>query len=314
MITVFLKILAIFLMIATGYAANRTGILPSESNKYLVNLLLKITTPCMILGSIGEKELENDTVSQVLQILAGSAVFFTVIAIFSFLCVKAMRYKPETDQGIMMVIITACNTGFMGFPIVKAIFGDEYFFLMVIENIVLNLYIFCFSIPIMNYKNRTDKSPKDTIKSALNLCTITSLLGLAILFLQVPMPDFYLDFLNSVGDATIPLSMIIVGIQLADSDLKSMLRNTKLFIAAFINVAVVPLMAFLAIKNLPLDESVKITMIFASCLPCAVAATGVAAEENLNASLMSEGIALTTALSIITLPIGATYLLHYFNL
>lgn len=314
MITVFLKIAAIFLMIATGYLANRTGILPGESNKYLVNLLLKITTPCMILGSIGEKKLESDTIYQVTQILIASIIFFTVVSIFAFICVKIMRYKPITDQGIVVLIITACNTGFMGFPIAKAIFGDKYFFLLVIENIILNLYTFCFSIPIMNYKNENNSSIKDTAKSAINLCTITSVLGLVILFLKIPMPDFALDFLNSVGDATIPLSMIIVGIQLADSDLKSMLRNTKLFAASFINVAVVPLLTFLVIKDLPMDETVKITMLFAACLPCAVATTGVVAEQNLNASLMSEGIALTTALSLVTLPVGVTLILQYFGL
>ena len=43
MTIVFIKVAVIFSMVGVGYIANRTKILPDESNRYLVNLLMDIT-------------------------------------------------------------------------------------------------------------------------------------------------------------------------------------------------------------------------------------------------------------------------------
>lgn len=153
MLTVFLKIVSIFCMAAVGYIANKRDILPMDSNKYLVNLILVITNPCLIISSMSSQTLSSDTIRQVAEILAGSVVFFVAGGAAAFFIVKALRYEPSEDQGVLMVIITAVNSGFMGFPITKAIFGDKYFFLMVIQNIILNFYLYF--LAIMGYRTKS---------------------------------------------------------------------------------------------------------------------------------------------------------------
>ena len=96
-----------------------------------------------------------------IQIVAGSFVFFIAAIGISFLIVKLMRCDRD-DAGVLMVIITAVNTGFMGFPVTKAIFGNTYFFLMVIQNIVLNIYLYSMMVYQMNYGFRK--------KRALRVC------------------------------------------------------------------------------------------------------------------------------------------------
>ena len=57
-----LRIISIFIITFVGFAANRKGILPNQSSRYLVDLLMMITTPCMVLASITSTELTEDTV------------------------------------------------------------------------------------------------------------------------------------------------------------------------------------------------------------------------------------------------------------
>ena len=52
MIIVLKKIISIFIITFVGFIANKKGILPNQSNRYLVDLLMMITTPCMVLASI----------------------------------------------------------------------------------------------------------------------------------------------------------------------------------------------------------------------------------------------------------------------
>ena len=311
MLTVFLKIAAIFAMTAIGFIASKTGVLPAESKKYLSNLLLFITSPCMIIGSMTSQTLDAHTFELMIQIVAGSFVFFIAAMGISFLIVKLMRCDKE-DAGVLMVIITAVNTGFMGFPVTKAIFGNTYFFLMVIQNIVLNIYLYSMMVYQMNYGFRKKEGIKGMLMPMLNMCTYALIIGLVLMLLKVQLPDILADFINTIGDATIPVSMIVVGVQLSESSIRKMLTNKRLITASLCNVILIPVLTFLAVNWLPLAPESKLILIFAAAFPCAVVSTAIALKENRNAALMAEGVAMTTLLSMGTLPVTAILLMQLY--
>lgn len=311
MLTVFLKIAAIFAMTAIGFIASKTGVLPAESKKYLSNLLLFITSPCMIIGSMTSQTLDAHTFELMIQIVAGSFVFFIAAMGISFLIVKLMRCDRD-DAGVLMVIITAVNTGFMGFPVTKAIFGNTYFFLMVIQNIVLNIYLYSMMVYQMNYGFRKKEGIKGMLMPMLNMCTYALIIGLVLMLLKVQLPDILADFINTIGDATIPVSMIVVGVQLSESSIRKMLTNKRLITASLCNVILIPVLTFLAVNWLPLAPESKLILIFAAAFPCAVVSTAIALKENRNAALMAEGVAMTTLLSMGTLPVTAILLMQLY--
>lgn len=311
MLTVFLKIAAIFAMTAIGFIASKTGVLPAESKKYLSNLLLFITSPCMIIGSMTSQTLDAHTFELMIQIVAGSFIFFLAAMAVSFLIVKLMRCDKE-DAGVLMVIITAVNTGFMGFPVTKAIFGNTYFFLMVIQNIVLNIYLYSMMVYQMNYGFRKKEGIKGMLMPMLNMCTYALIIGLVLMLLKVRLPDILADFINTIGDATIPVSMIVVGVQLSESSIRKMLTNKRLITASLCNVILIPVLTFLAVNWLPLAPESKLILIFAAAFPCAVVSTAIALKENRNAALMAQGVAMTTLLSMGTLPVAAILLMQLY--
>lgn len=311
MLTVFLKIAAIFAMTAIGFIASKAGILPPESKKYLSNLLLFITSPCMIIGSMTSQTLNAHTFELMIQIVAGSFIFFLAAMCIALLIVKAMHCRQE-DQGVLMVIITAVNTGFMGFPVTKAIFGNTYFFLMVIQNIVLNIYLYSMMVYQMNYGLHKKEGIKGMLMPMLNMCTYALIIGLVLMLLKVQLPDILADFINTIGDATIPVSMIVVGVQLSESSIRKMLTNRQLIIASLCNVILMPALTFLAVNWLPLAAETKLILIFAAAFPCAVVSTAIALKENRNAALMAEGVAMTTMLSMGSLPVVAIILTHLY--
>ena len=308
MLTILIKIMVIFAMIFVGLFANKRGILPAESNKYLVDLLILITSPAMILHAMATGTLNHELFKDTITVLIGAGLFFIIMPIIAYFLSKLLKSTPSADVGVLMVVMTAVNTGFMGFPITKAIFGDYIFFLIVIANIPLNIYLYMIAIFQMNFGKDSSSDLRQTIKSALNPCIVAALLGAVILFGGIHLPAPVIDFFDLIGDATIPLSMFIVGIQLAGSNVMSILRNKDLIIASTINLVFVPLITFLAVHWLPISNGAKLTLVFSSCFPCAVASVGVAAKEGHNADLVAEGVALTTTFSLITLPIAATIL------
>ena len=131
---------------------------------------------------------------------------------------------------------------------------------------------------------------------------------------QIQLPGPADEFFEMIGDSTIPLSMVMIGYQLAQRNLRGILANRKLVAASLLHMLVVPALTFLAVNWLPIADAAKVILIFAACFPTAVMPATIAAEEGKNAGLLSEGIALTTAMSIVTLPLAAFFLMHWYGI
>ena len=112
---------------------------------------------------------------------------------------------------------------------------------------------------------------KKALHSMVNMSSIAAILGIILLFLGVQLPEILSDIMTPVGDANIPVSMIVLGIQLGQSNIKEIAFPTMVMIVA------------------------------------------IATHEGKNAQLAAEGVALSTMLSIITLPIVTTVLSVYYG-
>ncbi|MCB6992476.1 AEC family transporter [bacterium 210820-DFI.6.37] len=312
MAVILTKIVIIFAIAGVGFAANKLNVLPDESNRYLIALLINITSPCMLITSITSKELTSATFTATLQVLIGTVIFFLVGMALSYVIVKSMK-APVLDQGVYMIILTTVNTGFMGFPITKAAFGNEGLYFMAISNIVLNMYLYSLGILQLNTGSRTFKGVASTLKPMLNPCAISALVGIIMLFAGLRLPSALNDFLVMIGDVTIPLSMIVVGVQLGGSRFRQVIHNHRLFAISLISLIIWPLLTFLAVNWLPLQMMSKLTLTYAAAFPCAVIIVALAAQEGKNAQLAAEGVALTTLLSMGTLPIITMLLTAYFG-
>ena len=139
----------------------------------------------------------------------------------------------------------------------------------------------------MNYGFRKKEGIKGMLMPMLNMCTYALIIGLVLMLLKVRLPDILADFINTIGDATIPVSMIVVGVQLSVSSIRKMLTNKRLITASLCNVILIPVLTFLAVNWLPLAPESKLILIFAAAFPCAVVSTAIALKENRNAALMA---------------------------
>lgn len=303
------NVIAFFVMMIIGFGANRIGVLPNESNKYLVDLLMKITCPCMILSTTTSQALSEDTFVNAGIMLLGSILFFALFYFISWVfCVKIMKIKPEEGAGVYMMIFTTVNNGFIGFPITKAIFGDEMMFWMVFFQIILMLYLYSAGIIQTDYGYKPAADRKAFFKKVINPSTVCAAAGLILLALGVHLPEMFKKAIDSVGNATTPISMIVIGIQLGSSNFNKVIKNKKLVITSIVKMISCPLITLLIVHWLPIPSALKITLVFGATFPAAVAVVPIASMEGKDAVLGAEGVAFTTLLSIATMPMVA-YLL-----
>ncbi|MCI8610057.1 MAG: AEC family transporter [Firmicutes bacterium] len=303
------KIAVVFSMAGIGLGANKLNILPTESNKYLIALLLNIATPCLLITSIAGKELTEETVSITVITMIGVVLWFLIAMIVAYGVAVALKV-PRQDRGVYISIINMVNNGFMGFPITQASFGDDALYLMVLCNIIL--CIWTYTVGFFQINIGTGEFNRETLrrnlKSMINPCAVASFIGIFLLFTQIKLPEFLFSLLESVGQISIPLSMIVVGVQLGQSNIKKVIVNKKLVVTSIYKQILQPILTFLCVAWLPIPTLCKLVLTFSACFPAAVNMVAVASLENRNATLASEGVALTTILSMITLPVAIVLL------
>ena len=74
---------------------------------------------------------------------------------------------------------------------------------------------------------------------------------------------------------------------------------------SIIKMVLTPVITFLLVNWLPIPDAIKLVAIFGASFPSAVAATPIAAMEGKNTQLSAEGVAFTTLLSLVTIPLTA---------
>lgn len=300
---------------ALGLVINKAKIIPSEATHFFVTMLVWITTPCMIYSSITTRQYDPSILVVTLQTFVLSLLFFAITPAIGYFLSKKVFKVPTEDLGVYTSSFGGINNGFMGFPITQAIFGQNIFYYMVISNICLNIYMYS-ACPLLLHIG--DKSKKFSfiyvIKNLLNPSTLVCLVSVVMLVNSWQLPDVLFESIDMVGDITVPLSMLVVGMQLGQSDAIKVLNNTKLVILSIIKMLCVPFLMFLIVNWLPIAVGVKVAVIFAAAFPCAVIVSSLTLLEGKNAGLASEMVALTTLMSIGTIPLIAVLLTGFYGL
>ncbi|MDY2959556.1 MAG: AEC family transporter [Hornefia sp.] len=314
MLIVLIKVISIFSLILIGYIANKTEVLPASSLTYLTNLLLYITSPCMIMSSIYSNTLSPGLIKSTIEVSIGSVVYFIVSSIFAYLAIRLLKFKPKEDYGMYICAISLVNTGFMGFPITKEIFGNTYLYLMAIQNIFLNIYLVGFTPSVLNIGHKVKTGFKHFLKSMCSVITLSIFGGLALLFTGIKPPAVLNDIIIMLSNATIPVSMIVVGIQLGSSKFKTLINKYNI-IATVISMFLIPAATFIIVDSMDfLMVETKVTLVFASAFPTAVMGVVFAKQYNKNSRGMAEIVSLSTLISIGVIPFAAAFLSAYYKL
>ena len=315
MLLIFSKVLVVFIYIGVGFVANRLEVLPEESAKHFISLVMGITVPCLVISSITGQDINGDMYRNTVLVLALTVLILVVTAFATtFISDRIFPWKDQQDRNVLASAMTGCNAGFMGLPIASAVFGELVFYYLVIQNIANNLYLFVMSLAQLHHREseKSSRSLREKLKPLVNPTSVATIISLVMLFTGIHLPAYAMDIFETLGDITIPLSMILVGVQLGGADIKKLIVDKALLITAAIKLIAVPALALLILMPVPVAKVVKLTALLGMCFPSAVIGVAVSAQEHKNSQLMAEAVAITTLLSVITLPLWIMLISYFF--
>ena len=238
------NLVGLFLLTGVGFLAVRLRVLPVESSKPMSTLLMKITLPATVFASM-IRPFDPEFLSSGVAALLISALLFPLYAALSLPLSRLFRV-PEGRRGMWCCCTTFCNNGFMGFPVVYAIFGDDGLILAVLMGIPFNLLVYtlgakmvCMDIPKGN--SHGSLSLRCALFSPINAAIVLSL----IFYLgQIPVPGPILTPIQHLSNVTTPLSMFVTGMNLAQGTISDTIRDRDAISACAVRLLLFPVIAW----------------------------------------------------------------------
>ena len=295
------QMLVILFAIACGYAANHMGILNGETGKKVSQLLLTVTMPCMIVGAVctGSQLPEASVVLGILQV---SAVFYALEFVFALIAPRLLGGTPG-QRGVWRFTLVFPNVGFIGYPVAVALFGPEALFYAVILVLPFNLLSFTLG-PLM-----LTGAKRFSLRQTFSPCVIASLAALLMALTRWRPPQVIGEALAFVGDITVPLSLLFVGSLLAGLPLGRMLFSPRLWILTAVRLLVMPAILCPILRLMDIDAMILGIAVTQMAMPAAVNGSLLCMEYGGDAECMAQITLVSTAASIVTIPLIAAIFL-----
>ncbi|MBR6782829.1 MAG: AEC family transporter [Clostridia bacterium] len=297
-------IATLFLLMACGFFARKRGIIDDIASKRLSTLIIKIGQPLMIISALVEAEFSYENLTDGLIIVALGMVLHAIMAGMAFVICKGFRDLDERKITEFSLVFT--NAGFIGFPIMEALFGPKGLFLASFYVISFHLFLWSWGIAILARK-RSDI--KLTVKKIfINLGSIPCLIGVLLYMAVIPFPNFVIPafvskFMVYLSNLCTPISVLITGALLATRTPKQIFGSKKIYYFSAMKLVGIPLVVCVLAKLIGLPEHLILFATVEAALPSAATITMFSEMYDLNAGYASQTVGTSSLLSVGTLPL-----------
>ncbi|MFQ9514814.1 MAG: AEC family transporter [Eubacterium sp.] len=300
------QLIQLFLIICVGYLVFKLEILNETVNKHINSLVINVTMPLMIISSVLSMNNRPDT-STVISLFAVSVVFFIIMPVLAFIIVKIMlrtMHIVKARQGVYMFMLIFSNVGFMGMPILQAACGEDgptAVFYAAVLNIFFNLAVFTYGVIIIGYGDTVETTLK--LKDLLSPGILCSVIAIIIYGVNIHFPSTIENVIDTVGDLTSPLAMILVGSTLASMKLREVFNEWRVYVFSIIKQFVLPILLYPVFRFCISDDLLFNVMFIEFLMPIANIALMLATEYELDYKFVSKTIFISTLMSLVSIPL-----------
>lgn len=289
-----------FLLIAVGYICDKVGLVTRRGIKQMTDIVLLIVAPAVIIQSYNQEFDANLAKNLGISFIYATVAHIVMIILSKFLFSK----KDPVKYGIDRICSIYTNSGFMGIPLMTSVLGPEGVFYGSAFLALFNLTLWTQGIAAIKGKQKEKVHPIAIIKQMfLNPGVIGILIGFLIFFTPISLPDAVGQAVGHIANLNTPLAMIVIGTYIARSNIFQALKEVRIYYTSFIRLIFFPLIMIPMYLLLPSDSLVYLSNFIALACPTAAATSMLAAKYGGDAIYASKIIAISTILSIVTIPL-----------
>lgn len=295
---VFQTMLKLFLLLVLGFVLFKCHIFDEYTNKKISALIVNVASPMLIISSIAGVE-GNDKNIVFLMIGAGILMYIGFIILGKI--INRIFPFPKKDWPVYECMVVFANTGFMGYPVLLDVFGQEAVFYASLIHMAFNFFVYTYAI--MCLTKGDDSEFKLNFKQLLTPGIILIFVGIFIYLFDIQLPSVLMDTVNSIGSLTAPLSMMMIGSSLAVYPIKDSFTDCRSYVFAFVRLIIVPFVTMIVCRLLHINPYYANITIITNAMPVGSMVLMLATQYNANVKIVTRNIVVSTLLSVITIPI-----------
>ena len=282
-----LEILAIiapvFLCAAVGVVWARSG--QAFENGFITHLVMWVGAPCLIVGTLGKVDVSLHLLGDI----ALAVIVLLLLSATAAILLCRLQGIPWRDHLPSLVFP---NSGNMGLPLALFAFGEQGLAVALTIFMIIAVAHFTLGVAILS----GDSPVGGTLRSPV---AYAGLLSVALIAFDWRLPDWLQNTVSMLGDISIPLMLIALGVSLAQINRRYALKAVRLGVLRL-------LLGFgagwLVAELLGLTGIVRGVLIIQSSMPVAVFNYLLAIRYRKSPEEVAGAVMVSTLLSFATLP------------
>ena len=307
------SVVVIVLIMLLGYILRKQGWLADSFGGNVSKLITQIALPASIFMSVQN----NLTRGKLFNLFAGLLLPFIGVVIsyiVAFILVKVLKVKVGR-RGVFINTIANANTIFIGMPLNLALFGSAATSYFLIYYIINTVSTWAFGVFLIKNDDPTlvkaeKQHNKINWRKILPMPLVGFFVAVIWLLTGIQLPKFLGDTFNYVGNLVTPLSLIYIGIVLANAGLKSIHFDKDTVFALLGRFILAPVVMILLVKwfgptvlHLDIANLMGKTFIVQSATPALAVLPILAGEAHGDVDYATNVVVLSTLLFIIVVPV-----------
>ncbi len=309
------QILIMFILVGVGVLSGKTGMIDKHASTKMSTFVLDVVNPVLIFMSY-----QTEFSVEMLKGLGTAAALAAASFGMLLFVLWVLLHKDRSDEAVIVrFAATYSNCAFMGIPLINGLFGSEGVLYITGYITVFNIMVWTHGVMLFGGKGSADIRKILTSPSIIAIfvgficfvCRIqfTALAdtvaasGSAGGILLSGLLTIIITAANYVSGLNTPLAMICAGVTIANTDLKTRIKDRHVYIAAALRLLVCPVLFWAVFRWFPLPEVVFMTILVGAGCPAAATGTMFALRYEKLPDLSAVIFAVTTLLSAVTLPL-----------
>lgn len=290
------SVLTLFLLMAVGFFFGKRRLLSEEALSQLSRLLLYVVTPAIMIDSFAVDRTPEGTAL----LLATIAALAGTYGLYMALSAALFRRQPPERRGVLRFSAIYGNIGFMGLPLIQSVLGGGAMLVAVVSLAVFNIATWTHGVVLIGGRGRLSLQ-----KTVLNPGVLGFAAGLLLFLTGWRLPGPVDAAVGYLGSLNTPLAMVIIGGQMAKTNLGAAFRDRELYLISALKLLGLPLLTGLVLLPFRLDPAAFTALVILSGCPTAGVTALFAQSMDGDTALAARQITLSTLLCIVTLPLTA---------
>ncbi len=286
----------IAILVGIGVMLCKRGMVDEAASKRLSAIVIDICNPALVMSCILTGDMKA-THKELLTAVGVAVIIYGLLCVLGILIPKLIGVS-DIEQKYYNLMTVYTNVGFIGIPVGKAVLSDTGMLYVIVFNIMFCLFFYTHGVQVLG-----EKKEKIQFSKLLNPGTIMSLLALAVFWFDITLPDIFADSIIYVGNATVFLSMSLLGISLAKAAFREGFQEKSIWPYILVRMLLLPIVLAYVLRALRFSED----MVQAFCLMVSMPAANLpliqAEKTGENTQLLSRGIMVTTVVSFVTITV-----------